>query len=164
MAGNRAIAWLNAGCRADTGRKMVETKITCRKSRTCFGHLFLTGLAAATAISIAVGSGPTSGADNATSGSNSLSAATQGADQLDGASRAKIFRDVLSKFAAGKKPGPVLFNQFVSIQNANVRTGPKIGDQVPDFTLPDQDARKHTLHDLMGTNGLLLVFVRSADW
>jgi hypothetical protein len=116
-------------------------------------------------ISIAVGFGVASGAGNSVTGGNSFSpSATQGATQLDDASRASIFHDALSKFAAGEKPDPVLLNQFVSIQNAGVQTGPKLGEKVPEFTLPDQDARKRTLRELMGANGLLLVFVRSADW
>jgi peroxiredoxin len=84
--------------------------------------------------------------------------------ELTDASKARIFHELLSKLAAGQKPDPALLNQFVSLQNAHVQTGPKLGQKVPDFTLPDQDERKDTLHDLMGAKGLLLVFVRSADW
>ena len=43
-------------------------------------------------------------------------------------------------------------------------SGPKLGEKVPDFELPDQNAQEHSLQRLMGANGLLLVFVRSADW
>ena len=42
--------------------------------------------------------------------------------------------------------------------------GPQVGDTVPDFTLPDQDGRSRTLDSLMGPEGLVLVFYRSADW
>jgi len=84
--------------------------------------------------------------------------------ELTDASKARIFHELLSKLAAGQKLDPALLNQFVSIQNAHVQTGPKLGQKIPNFTLPDQDERKHTLHDLMGAKGLLLVFVRSADW
>lgn len=44
------------------------------------------------------------------------------------------------------------------------KLGPQIGDRVPDFTLPDQNGRSRTLQSLMGRNGLMLVFYRSADW
>jgi hypothetical protein len=54
--------------------------------------------------------------------------------------------------------------EFVEAQNDGYRTGPAIGAKVPDFTLPDQAGRSRPLHDLMGPNGLLLVFSRSADW
>ena len=42
--------------------------------------------------------------------------------------------------------------------------GPQIGEQVPDFRLPDQNGRYHTLQDIMGPNGAMLLFHRSADW
>jgi len=44
------------------------------------------------------------------------------------------------------------------------RLGPQVGDVVPDFTLPDQTGRERTLESLMGPQGLVLVFYRSADW
>jgi hypothetical protein len=49
-------------------------------------------------------------------------------------------------------------------QNDAVRSGPKLGEKVPDFELPDQEGHEQSLQRLMGTSGLLLVFVRSADW
>ncbi len=42
--------------------------------------------------------------------------------------------------------------------------GPKVGDTVPDFTLPDQHGTSRTLKSLMGPKGAVLVFFRSADW
>jgi cytochrome oxidase Cu insertion factor (SCO1/SenC/PrrC family) len=42
--------------------------------------------------------------------------------------------------------------------------GPQVGEQVPDFSLVDQHGRTRTLASLMGPNGLVLVFSRSADW
>src|SRR5262249_3415523 len=44
------------------------------------------------------------------------------------------------------------------------KLGPRVGERVPDFTLQDQDGRTRTLASLMGRNGLMLVFYRSADW
>jgi peroxiredoxin len=54
-------------------------------------------------------------------------------------------------------------------QNAPVKIdvsalGPKVGDPVPDFRLPDQLGTTRTLDSLMGPKGLMLVFSRSADW
>ena len=47
----------------------------------------------------------------------------------------------------------------------DVRTlGPQIGDRIPDFTLTDQRGEPRSLRSLMGANGLMLVFYRSADW
>ena len=44
------------------------------------------------------------------------------------------------------------------------KKGPQVGDRVPDFTLTDQAGRARTLQSLMGDRGLMLVFLRSADW
>jgi hypothetical protein len=43
-------------------------------------------------------------------------------------------------------------------------TGPGKGERVPGFTLPDQTGAQRTLASLMGKKGLMLYFVRSADW
>lgn len=42
--------------------------------------------------------------------------------------------------------------------------GPQVGSRVPSFTLSDQTGRMRTLDSLMGPNGAILVFFRSADW
>jgi cytochrome oxidase Cu insertion factor (SCO1/SenC/PrrC family) len=42
--------------------------------------------------------------------------------------------------------------------------GPQVGERVPDFRLADQTGTERTLQSLMGRRGLMLVFVRSADW
>ena len=42
--------------------------------------------------------------------------------------------------------------------------GPQVGEQVPDFSLPDQNGEIWTRQSIMGPNGAMLVFVRSANW
>ena len=42
--------------------------------------------------------------------------------------------------------------------------GPQVGDVVPAFSLPDQSGQAQTLESIMGPNGAMLVFNRSADW
>jgi hypothetical protein len=42
--------------------------------------------------------------------------------------------------------------------------GPQVGAQVPAFSLQDQHGDVRTLESVMGPQGLMLVFVRSADW
>jgi hypothetical protein len=42
--------------------------------------------------------------------------------------------------------------------------GPAIGAAIPRFEARDQAGRLRTFDDLKGPNGLMLVFVRSADW
>jgi hypothetical protein len=42
--------------------------------------------------------------------------------------------------------------------------GPKVGDTLPDFDLPDQHGQRHSLKSSLAGNGAVLVFFRSADW
>ncbi len=42
--------------------------------------------------------------------------------------------------------------------------GPQVGERVPDFSLPDQNGQLRTLNSIMGPNGALLLFHRSANW
>ena len=42
--------------------------------------------------------------------------------------------------------------------------GPQIGEIVPDFSLPDQNGDTWTRDSIMGPEGAMLVFIRSADW
>ena len=44
------------------------------------------------------------------------------------------------------------------------RFGPQVGEIVPTFSLVDQDGAVRDLQSLMGPDGLMLVFSRSADW
>jgi len=44
------------------------------------------------------------------------------------------------------------------------KLGPQVGERVPDFSLPDQNAKTQTLQSIMGPKGAMLVFIRSADW
>lgn len=44
------------------------------------------------------------------------------------------------------------------------KLGPQIGGRVPEFSLRDQHGETRTLSSLMGPNGAILVFFRSADW
>ena len=83
---------------------------------------------------------------------------------MDSATKASAFRDVLKQMAAGEKIDPQLWSQFVAAQNDALSTGPAVGQKVPDFTLRDQNGKEWPLKGLMGPSGLLLVFVRSADW
>ena len=44
------------------------------------------------------------------------------------------------------------------------RLGPQVREVVPDFSAPDQFGRTQTLKSIMGPNGAMLFFNRSADW
>ena len=47
---------------------------------------------------------------------------------------------------------------------ATIATGPDVGSQVPDFIALDNSGHTQTIQSIMGPNGALLVFFRSADW
>ena len=42
--------------------------------------------------------------------------------------------------------------------------GPQVGEQVPDFSLPDQNGRVWTRDSILGPNGAIVLFHRSASW
>jgi hypothetical protein len=42
--------------------------------------------------------------------------------------------------------------------------GPEVGARAHEFSGVDQFGRRHTLQSLVGRDGLMLVFYRSADW
>ena len=42
--------------------------------------------------------------------------------------------------------------------------GPKLGERLVDFSLPDQHGVTRSLRSLFGPKGAVLVFFRSADW
>ena len=84
---------------------------------------------------------------------------------MDQKTKAAVLHEIIRKFAAGGKDiTSDDWREFVEAQNDGYRTGPEIGEKVPDFTLPDQHGKSRGLAELMGSNGLLLVFSRSADW
>jgi peroxiredoxin len=67
-------------------------------------------------------------------------------------------------FSVAGKPG-VAAQQPGAAPAPDVTTlGPQVGQRVPDFTLKDQRGQTRTLASLMGPNGLVLAFNRSADW
>ncbi|MBM3737299.1 MAG: hypothetical protein FJW39_16070 [Acidobacteria bacterium] len=46
----------------------------------------------------------------------------------------------------------------------NLQTGPEVGRKIPVFRLPDQGGTARDFKSLRGPKGLVLAFVRSADW
>ena len=43
-------------------------------------------------------------------------------------------------------------------------SGPDVGQRIPDFSAYDQNGNRISLQDVMGPNGAMVVFHRSADW
>ena len=82
----------------------------------------------------------------------------------DLAEKAAIMREFGRRRAAGEPVSDELLAKHVNATNDNYATGPEPGQRVPDFALADQNGVLKSLADLAGSNGLLLVFHRSADW
>jgi hypothetical protein len=54
---------------------------------------------------------------------------------------------------------------LAAVQATDPQTlGPKVGERVPDFSLPDQHGATRSLRSTFGPKGAVLVFYRSADW
>ena len=53
---------------------------------------------------------------------------------------------------------------MAALHGQSIKTGPDVGQQVPAFSAKDQEGRNQTLKSVMGPNGAMLVFFRSADW
>jgi hypothetical protein len=64
---------------------------------------------------------------------------------------------VLPKAAMRQTPAP---SSLPDVQ----KLGPQVGSRVPELTLMDQAGQPRTLASVMGPNGVMLVFFRSADW
>ena len=82
----------------------------------------------------------------------------------DLAEKAAIMREFGRRRAAGEPVSEELYVKHVNATNDNYSTGPEPGQRIPDFALPDQRGLLRSLDSLTGSNGLLLVFHRSADW
>ncbi len=76
----------------------------------------------------------------------------------------KRLRDLLQKLRGTGQLTPEEREELIRAQDRDVRTGPEVGERVPDFTLPDCSGRSWSLPELLGPEGLLLLFHRSADW
>ncbi len=48
--------------------------------------------------------------------------------------------------------------------NANLKTGPEVGQTIPAFSAMDQTGRIQNFDSLKGPKGLVLFFNRSVDW
>ena len=78
--------------------------------------------------------------------------------------QADAYRTFLSKVGTGATLSEAEWLFHFDHQNADASDGVEVGETAPDFALPDHDGRLRTRADLSGTDGLLVVFARSADW
>ena len=143
---------------------LTDESRTHRQARLFFAGALLVGLCIV-AVSIAASPVIARAAATGDSGSTSIgAAANQATPRMDAATANNIFREFVKKRATGGKLDPAMVKQFIAATNNDPKTGPKVGEEVPDFTLTDQNGKQWSLHELMGPKGLLLVFFRSADW
>ncbi|TDJ44152.1 MAG: hypothetical protein E2O52_08950 [Gammaproteobacteria bacterium] len=52
----------------------------------------------------------------------------------------------------------------VSRADANMTTGPEVGERIPMFSAIDQHGVRRSFEDIRGPNGAMILFHRSADW
>ena len=53
---------------------------------------------------------------------------------------------------------------IAALHAQSIKTGPEVGQQAPAFSATDQNGRTQDLKSIMGPEGAMLVFFRSADW
>lgn len=78
-----------------------------------------------------------------------------------------VAASVLSLFALPALAQPVYSTEFLTdipMGSRGMVSGPEIGERIPDFEAFDQNGNLVSLDDVMGPNGAMVVFVRSADW
>ena len=56
------------------------------------------------------------------------------------------------------------FLKDIPAQSVGMVSGPEIGERIPDFEAYDQNENLVGLDDVMGPNGAMVIFHRSADW
>jgi hypothetical protein len=61
-----------------------------------------------------------------------------------------------------RTPSDVAMQSRTPIDVASL--GPQVGELVPGFSLPDQNGQVQTLESILGPNGAILLFHRSANW
>ena len=53
---------------------------------------------------------------------------------------------------------------IVEPQDENMLTGPELGERIPAFSALDQHGVPKSFEDIVGPNGAMIIFYRSADW
>lgn len=71
----------------------------------------------------------------------------------------------LRRLGARLLPALIFFSACaVSSAQQAIKTGPEVGSTVPTLEAPDQNGQPQSLKSILGPNGAMLVFYRSADW
>ena len=48
--------------------------------------------------------------------------------------------------------------------DSGMKTGPAVGERIPEFAAPDQNGKLTRFQDVTGSKGAVILFHRSADW
>ena len=78
-----------------------------------------------------------------------------------------ITRVALMALITSVVTAPAIAQNFLTDIPAGSRgmvSGPEVGERIPDFSAYDQNGNLVSLGDVMGPNGAMVVFHRSADW
>jgi hypothetical protein len=67
-------------------------------------------------------------------------------------------------FAASLVPAPAAQQTAPRTPIDVTKLGPQVGQRIPDFSLKDQGGKTWTRQSILGPQGAMIVFVRSADW
>ena len=79
--------------------------------------------------------------------------------------RFTLFKQLVSRVIFLISAGISSMAAALALTGVDIDTlGPKIGESVPEFTLPNQLGIQQTLESIMGPNGAMLLFHRSASW
>jgi hypothetical protein len=70
----------------------------------------------------------------------------------------------VAQFAAGALAFIAAATLAASVQVKLESIGPRVGTAVPEFEGADQFGRNQTLKSVLGPEGAMIVFYRSADW
>ena len=79
--------------------------------------------------------------------------------------RSQVLYSLLAILCVGVFPASLTLAQELEPSRIDVsELGPQVGEIVPDFRLTDQSEETWTREAIMGPNGAMLVFIRSAGW
>jgi hypothetical protein len=87
-----------------------------------------------------------------------------GRPRIDSVRGSFVIEETMRVLAAGGKVDRELWREFVEVHNQGFTSGLEVGSPVSPIGLSDQHGHDRTFADLVGSEGLLLAFVRSADW
>lgn len=83
---------------------------------------------------------------------------------MNNMTRRALLSGALALILAVRSIGAVARESAPPEPAADEKTGPKVGEKAPEFTLTDQNGKQVSLAGLLEKSGVALVFYRSAGW